>query len=223
MSQIQEQTQTQSQSIIPHNIVMDAKKILRYKYSPDMVEQLERFGRLHQHDSACEFKDAWVAWSEINRDLVTAETERLVELGCENANMEEKMFRSARYYFRKKGTEKKEPVQRKKYVGIPRTALADMDTHIAACIAHAWYTPASGFEHFKTEHVDVVAACKLHLENADMDSSAIDAKIKKTYKNRYFVVCTKGKANATTDPETMVEPGHTENAPEDLLALALNS
>ncbi len=107
MSQIQEQTQTQSQSIIPHNIVMDAKRILRYKYSPDMVEQLERFGRLHQHDSACEFKDAWVAWSEINRDLVTAETERLVELGCENANMEEKMFRARATTLEKKELKKK--------------------------------------------------------------------------------------------------------------------
>lgn len=223
MSQIQEQTQTQTQTQpTPLTIAADTKKILRYKYSPDMVEQLERFGRLHQHSSSTEFKEAWSAWKETNRESVATETERLVELGCENTNMEEKMFRSARYYFRKKGTEKKEPVQRKKYVGIPRTALASMDNHIVTSIANTWYTPASGFEHFKEHHVDVVAACKLHLESASMDSVAIDAKIKKTYKNRYFVVCNKSKTNIA-EPETVVEPGQTENATEDLLALSLNS
>lgn len=219
MSQIQEQTHAQNISIAN---VADAKKILRYKYSPDMVEQLERFGRLHQHASSNEFKEAWGAWKETNRDSVEAETKRLVNLGCENTNMEEKMFRSARYYFRKKGTEKKEPAQRKKYVGIPRTALASMDNHIVTSIANAWYTPAAGFEHFKEHHTDVLAVCKLHLEGASMDPAAIDAKIKKTYKNRYFVACNKSKTNPT-DPETMIEPERTDGATEDLLALSLNS
>ena len=132
------------------------------------------------------------------------------------------MFRSARYYFRKKGTEKKEPVQRKKYVGIPRTALASMDNHIVTSIAGAWYTPAAGFEHFKEHHADVLAACKLHLESASMDSAAVDAKIKKTYKNRYFVACNKSKTN-TAEPETMAEAGNTGSPTEDLLALSLNS
>ena len=201
MSQVQDQTQP----VITARVV-DAKKILRYKYSPHMVEQLERFGRKYQHASS----------KEINHDEVVTETERLVALGCDNTNMEEKMFRSARYYFRKKGTEKKEPSKRKKYVSVPRLALTEMDNHIVTCITNDWYTPASGYEDFATRYEEVVTACKLHLESTGMEPAAIQAKIKKTYKNRYFVVCNKSKSVAT-------ETDATDSITEDLLALSLNS
>ena len=42
----------------------------------------------------------------------------------------DKMFKSARYYFRKKGTEKKEPKRRCSYIGTAKELLDAMDTLI---------------------------------------------------------------------------------------------
>ena len=102
------------------------------------------------------------------------------------------MFKSARYYFRKKSTEQKEPAKRRKYCGLSKDVLDAMDKHIASNITNDDYKPSAGFESFcminsvllKNESTRLII-------NGFNDSGEIHEKHKKTYKNRYFMFISK--------------------------------
>jgi hypothetical protein len=44
------------------------------------------------------------------------------------------MFKSAKYYFRKKSTEKKDPAKRRTYINVDKELINAMDNHINASI-----------------------------------------------------------------------------------------
>ena len=86
--------------------------IFRYKFTEEFTIELYKFSKIHQYDHRSDFKEAWNIWTEENEDLVDEEIRRLSNLGYDG-DILDKMFKSARYYFRKKSTEKKEPQKRR--------------------------------------------------------------------------------------------------------------
>jgi hypothetical protein len=86
-----------------------------------MIE-LFKFSKIHQYDHRKDFKEAWEIWTENNDELIEDEIRRLNNFGYDG-DVVDKMFKSARYYFRKKSTEKKEPRKRRSYVGIQSELL----------------------------------------------------------------------------------------------------
>jgi hypothetical protein len=154
------------------------------------MDELYKFSKIHQYDDRKSFKEAWENWTEEEEELIETEISRLNKLGYEG-DILDKMFKSARYYFRKKGTTKPEPKERRKYVGVHKDLLDAMDTHILNGRNLPDYKPSEGFVDFcKTNTEDLKEEIAKLLEN-DMDSSEIMNKIKKTYKNRYFISITK--------------------------------
>jgi hypothetical protein len=105
----------------------------------------------------------------------------------------DKMFKSARYYFRKKSTEKKAPAKRREYVSLQKSVLEKMDRHIEANLsANKNYKPATGFVAFCEENAEVLRECMEDLHRQNMtDCEEAQNKIKKTYKNRYFIAINK--------------------------------
>jgi hypothetical protein len=102
------------------------------------------------------------------------------------------MFKSARYYFRKKGTEKKAPSQRRDYIGVQKNLLETMDKHIRIGISTEDYKPSDGFDDFCKKNIDILKEEVSNLcKNGFTDSNQIKNKIKKTYKNRYFLFISK--------------------------------
>lgn len=165
--------------------------IFRYKFDNEFTEHLYKFSKIHQYDHRKDFKEAWNIWIEENEDLIYKEVKRLTELEYKG-NILDKMYKSARYYFRKKNTEKKEPKKRRVYVGIQSELLTAMDNHISINKKKDDYKPSNGFEDFCKEHiellkVEVSSLCKSGMK----DSEEIKKKIKKTYKNRYFMLMSK--------------------------------
>ena len=130
-------------------------------------------------------------WIEENDDIVSDEVRTLSSSGYDG-DILDKMFKSARYYFRKKSTEKKEPVKRRKYCGLSKEVLDAMDKHIASNITNDDYKPSSGFESFCIMHSALLKneSTKL-ITNGFKDSDEIHEKLKKTYKNRYFMFISK--------------------------------
>jgi len=101
------------------------------------------------------------------------------------------MFKSARYYFRKKGTVKKEPVQRSSYVAINKDLLDAMDQHIVSNITKKEYKPSDGFVDFCNTNILLLKEEISRLfeeEGIQKDAKIVEKKIKKTYKNRYFII-----------------------------------
>ncbi len=77
--------------------------IYRYKFTEEFTEYLYNFSKIHQYDDRKDFKEAWIKWTEEHHDIVNMENRRLTNLGYDG-NVLDKMFKSARYYFRNKST-----------------------------------------------------------------------------------------------------------------------
>ena len=165
--------------------------IFRYKFSNDFTEPLYQFSKIHQYDHRKDFKEAWKIWIEENEDLVNKEVRRLIELSYKG-DILDKMFKSARYYFRKKSTEKKDPKKRRVYVGIQSELLAAMDKHISSNKKNEAYKPSNGFDDFCKQYIELLKVEVTNLcKSGIKDSEEIKNKIKKTYKNRYFMSTSK--------------------------------
>ena len=165
--------------------------IYRYKFTDEFTSELFRFSKVHQYDHRKDFKEAWNSWLEENDCIVTVEKRRLTNLGYDG-NIDDKMFKSARYYFRKKGTEKKAPMERRVYIGVQKDLLDAMDKHIKSAINSKDFKPSEGFDDFCKKNIDLLKReVNVLCQNGVADSNEIKKKIKKTYKNRYFLFISK--------------------------------
>jgi len=165
--------------------------IYRYKFTNNFTEELFKFSKIHQYDHRKDFKDAWQTWMDENDQLIDEEVRRLSNLGYDG-DILDKMFKSARYYFRKKSTEKKAPAKRRIYVGTQKELLDSMDEHIKKSINLGEFKPSDGFDNYCKENVNIIKEqVNLLLRSGITDSNEIKAKIKKTYKNRYFLIISK--------------------------------
>jgi hypothetical protein len=165
--------------------------IFRYKFTADFMSALYVFSKIHQYDERNDFKESWKSWIEYNEESVTVESTRLKNLGFKG-DVIDKMFKSARYYFRKKSIVKNEPQKRRQYINKDKELLNSMDRHISANIYRKDYQPKTGFDEYCADNIDVLrASIMLINEQGITDVREIEEKIKKTYKNRYFIKTTK--------------------------------
>jgi hypothetical protein len=165
--------------------------IYRFKFTEEFMEDLYKFSKIHQYDDRKDFKEAWKVWTEENETIIDEEMRRLLNLGYEG-DVLDKMFKSARYYFRKKSTEKKEPRQRRHYISVNRDLLDAMDNHIEDNIYDDNYQPKTGFVTFCKDNEKLLKdTISKIFEQGIKDSQLIEDKIKKTYKNRYFMLTNK--------------------------------
>ena len=164
--------------------------IFRFKFTNEFINDLFKFSKIHQYDHRKEFKEAWEIWIEENNIIIKEEIERLKNLGYEG-NIIEKMYKSARYYFRKKSMIKKEPMKRRNYISINKDLLDTMDEFIEIslrkCDANK---PSDSFEEFCQLNKSILkdSINLLLLNGGFKDEVEIKKKIKKTYKNRYFLI-----------------------------------
>ena len=170
------------------------QSIFRYKFADDFMTELYTFAKVHQYDERTDYKEAWEKWTESNDEIISGEVRRLSNLGYDGDCIG-KMYKSARYYLRKKSTEKKPAKERRIYMASSDTIISAMDAHIKEGMANhekGVFKPSDGFDEFCTSNLDVLkeeinSLCK----NGYTDSNEIKNKIKKTYKNRYFLIIRK--------------------------------
>lgn len=165
--------------------------IYRYKFTDEFTNELYTFSKIHQYDHRKDFKEAWTVWIKENEEIVNSEVRRLTELSYDG-DIIDKMFKSARYYFRKKSTEKKEPKERRAYQSVSRKLLDAIDLYLKNVVNNNDFKPSNSFDMFCKENIillkeEVTQLCK----NGFTDSEEIKNKIKKTYKNRYFILISK--------------------------------
>jgi hypothetical protein len=165
--------------------------IFRYKFTEEIILEIHKFTKIHQFDKRNDFKDAWNNWIIENDSIISKEVQRLIDLGYEG-DVIDKMYKSARYYFRKKSTEKKEPSKRRNYIGLQKELLESMDNHIKNNINNEDYKPSIGFDNFCKENLNLLKIEINKLIHFNItDTQEIKNKIKKTYKNRYFMIINK--------------------------------
>ena len=183
-------------------------KTNRHTYSEEVVEQLSSFAKVHEYDDRKEFKEAWHKWMEEPdiKNTIVAEVARLTANGL-SGDILDRMYKSARYYYRKKGGEAvAEPTIRKEYEGLPRTVLKTIDDFIYSEINRniaetekgsnpiITITAAQSFTTYCKLHYDVISdllppmndeACKVNT-NMREELKKVTDRLKKTYKNRFY-------------------------------------
>ncbi len=106
----------------------------RFNLSKDLIDELTYFSQMHRFDDRKTFKESWIKWKENdeNRIMLNLETSRLEREGYDG-NIEDKIFKSIRYYIKKKiekESNKPEPKKRKQYESLSEDFLEKIDEHI---------------------------------------------------------------------------------------------
>ena len=166
--------------------------IFRFKFTDEVMEHITNFAKLHQYDSRENYKEAWKEWIEENDAIIFTEKNRLASLGY-SGDVKEKMYKAGRYYFRNKQTHNDaDKKQRRKYIPTSHALITAMDSHITTGLTNNQFTPAGGFDNF-CENYRLLLAEEITrtLQIVKLDADEMSNKIKKTYKNRYFIVSRK--------------------------------
>ncbi len=184
-------------------------RVLRFEFSTAVTDALKAFTEVHRYDDRKTYKEAWAQWlahDEIAA-LFKADVERLTNLGY-TGDVADKLYKSGRYYFRQKTygfpnlSLHAEPLgvrgasAPRKYITMNRALLCAMDDHIERGLrTNDAYTPAIGFSDFfkthassdllRTEVANLIR--RYHHDDANAPKK-IHEKLKKTYKNRYFIL-----------------------------------
>jgi len=166
--------------------------VFRFKFTDEVVCLITNFAKVHQYDTREDYQEAWEEWVDDQDEMIYAEKKRLKSIGY-TGDVEDKMYKAGRYYFRNKltsgATEKKE---RRKYISTSHELIEAMDAHITAGITSNNYSPAEGFDDFCKNYRELLATeINNTLTIVKFDADEMSKKIKKTYKNRYFIVSRK--------------------------------
>lgn len=167
---------------------MDTTKAatFRFKFTDEFAELLYAFAQLHRYDNRIDFKEAWEKWTDEHKNNIDSETKYLKENGYSGSTLD-KMYKSARYYFRKKSTEKNEPKTRRRYVSVDVDVIEQMDNHIMDWCRRSNFKPAIAFSNFCESQKSLLEKEVMRLlEEENMNTNDIPMKLKKTYKNRYY-------------------------------------
>ena len=165
------------------------------------MKEITNFAKIHQYDDRNTYKEAWKIWYEVNNDYLNREVHRLASIGYEGS-VEDKMFKAGRYYFRKKGlvasdadgvyNTNETKKQRRVYISIDSEIINLMDEHLNIAMQENNFTPADGYNAFCKTHMNSQMLRdeikRMISENANITSNDISSKIKKTYKNRYYLL-----------------------------------
>lgn len=169
----------------------------RFKFGQEFTEYMSHFAKIHQYDDRKSFKEAWTKWTEeehINA-LINDENKHLLNQGYVG-DVSDKMFKSARYYYRKK-KDTHDIIPRKEYIGLTSTIIEVMDIHIKSQFLENTkknnenkiitnVSPANAFLDFINTNQSIIQDESVILSKKE-NNSYFDEKIKKTYKNRYFI------------------------------------
>jgi len=167
---------------------MSHPNIYRYKFLETTTEQMDYFAKLHRYDDRVTFKDAWERWTASNASMIAEEQQRHNDAGYKG-DVVDKMYKSVRYYYRKKKentdtkAETSEKQNRREYVALDRTLLKIMDEHIST---NTTSKPSTAFDDFCENHKENIITEAIRLKKY-LEADEITLKIKKTYKNRFFI------------------------------------
>jgi len=158
--------------------------IFRFKFTPQFQEKLVSFTKIHKFDDAVIFRENWDEWLEENKANVMQETRNLINLGY-RGDVKTKMYKSVRYYYKDKSEKKSEPKKRRVYISLDRDILDSIDSHIDK---HKTSKPAQAYLHFiNSTAKELLDKTRIMIMSSGLDKNQTEQKLKKTYKNRFFI------------------------------------
>ena len=173
-----------------------------FNYSDEFVEKLANFAILHLDVRNKEFKTAWNLWKNENAEIVEIEVKKMKDAGYQGS-VEEKMYFSARYYYRKRAIRENKNTdesnkdgkgERKKYESADKNTLIQMNDHIISQIESSAQTSTNG------STVSNMTPSKAFADYCEKFSVCEDdANTKKKYKNLYWRISKKIASNCSQE------------------------
>jgi hypothetical protein len=164
-------------------------KTFRFSFSKEFNNSLLNFSKLHQDDDRKTFKTSWEKWidDEQVRSLINLEIKEKRQQGFDG-DIFDKMYKSSRYYFRKKPDEAVEPKKRKDYSRVSKEFLKCIDLHIQSELENdiVSISPEQAYNNFCSNHKSQLTTeiIRMKLEQCPED---FVQKFKKTFKNRFYI------------------------------------
>uniref|UniRef100_A0A6C0BRK5 Uncharacterized protein n=1 Tax=viral metagenome TaxID=1070528 RepID=A0A6C0BRK5_9ZZZZ len=163
-------------------------QIFRFKFNSELLDKIEYFSKLHEHDDRKTYKEEWKKWVDTDEmsEIITAETERLNRLGYYE-NINNKMYRSSRYYFRKKNNDVKPRASfvRSSY-NVSKEFISKMKTYIENEKLSKGFSPNHAYINFIEINNDEYQNEIQNLINNGFSNEDAIHKIKKTFKNQHY-------------------------------------
>lgn len=165
--------------------------IYRYNFTDEFKQSIKYFSTKHKDDLFGDFKIYFERWCDENKTQIEDEYQILLRNGYEGDVMD-KIFKSARYYFvRKSNSKKPEKKERKKYTCKNSNFLKVVNDHITS-IKDDHMKPSEAYKKFVEKHeVHIEDLVKSLTSDDTYDKKGAKAKVKKIYKNKYFVLTRK--------------------------------
>jgi len=167
--------------------------VFRFKFSDHFTKILAEFSKVHQNDDRKIFKSSWEKWIKNETKTINYEIFNLKQRGFDG-DILDKMFKSARYYFRKKSVKEEKPKEEipkekknKHYIEFSQDLLLNMDNHIKKQLLSK-QKPAESYEIYCNENKEAIL-CEIILFKKrfeTIDTEELTNKFKKTYKNRFY-------------------------------------
>ncbi len=119
------------------------------------------------------------------------------------------MYTSVRYYFRKKQSrpEQKEREKERERIVVSKELLQQIEQHIKSNNFNENYTPQIAYEDFCNQYPELIDTAVESEELNMYDDKFLQNKIKKTYKNKFYVIIRKknNKSKTQTIQESIEE------------------
>lgn len=183
-------------------------KTFRFEFTSEIMELIKRFAIVHQYDERKIYKEQWSKWFETQKEILEREITRMIDLGYEG-DVHDKMFKAGRYYFRKRNIKEEkqkgnkheivaqaaaatatEYANTRTYITMEPVILKSMDTHILNAFKdEKELKPEICYKHYCINNEDLLRKEIIRMLNEnDMEGKELSEKIKKTYKNRYYML-----------------------------------
>lgn len=177
-------------------------KTYRYTYSNEFIKELEYFSKIHKYDDRKTFKEEWSKW--INEEniqyLIEIEKQKILNNGYEGDIMD-KIFKSARYYFRKKKENEnktmRENNEKEEFTGLSKKMIQLMNDHINNIIREnidetkniSKINPSKAYTDFCNTHVtEITDEIFILKDKMILKAEEINLKFKKSYKNKFYKI-----------------------------------
>tara|TARA_B100002051_G_scaffold184892_1_gene174997 strand:- start:405 stop:974 length:570 start_codon:yes stop_codon:yes gene_type:complete len=183
-------------------------KTYRFKLGREIQSLVAEFAGRHAALPREAYKLAWNEWLKEHAVALREETNRLHHLGF-RGDVEEKLFKSGRYYFRrhkpaqKKGAGEEGSARPRRHIPTTKDLRDTMDVHIRESYTDPGFRPATGYAAFCMAQKALLAEEALELSSTyGLSQSATAEKLKRTYKNRYFLLRPKLAAEGDAERST---------------------
>ena len=174
----------------------------RYNFSPNFICMLKEFSSKHTSDDLKTYRNEWARWCEENSIAIDNEIRILIENGFKG-NIQDKMFKSGRFYFRNNNKNKEQEEEeeeeeeennidnniikrdetKNKSTHLPKTFIKTIDNHIE----RTSLKPKMCFSEYCRLYKEELKTAIEFLCEMGYDENTISNKIKKTFNNRFYL------------------------------------